>query len=424
MKKTFELIYSYFFIPVTVALVYLVSFSNSKLRKWIKERRTIFDKAKDWKSKLHDNKKVVIMHCASMGEFEHIKPLIARFSKTENVALIITFFSDSGYENVKQYYGVDLFLYLPFDRRKNLHRLYSVLNPALLIISKHDVWPNQVWVAKKHDIPVFLINGSLSANSSRLKPAVKFFLKYIYRYLDGIFTVSPADTQRFQQHFPECKIKFIGDTKFDQVALRREKARGTELLPTFWYQDYLILLFGSIWPEDAAHILPALKHVLSSENHVRAILVPHQPEPVFIERIEQALKTENCIRFSNISAIKLERVIIVDRIGVLADLYKYAGIAYVGGSFKQGIHNVMEAAVYGVPVLYGPKHINSSDAIDLLNAGGSLQIINAEQLKEQLKQLINDESRRLRIGRKAAEFANKNIGATDKLFREWQPYLN
>lgn len=424
MKKTLELIYNYFFIPVAIAAVYLVSISNSKLRKWIKERQCIFDKAKVWKSKLPVNKKVVIIHCASMGEFEHIKPLIAKFSKNKNVALVITFFSDSGYENVKQYEGVDLFLYLPFDRRSNLKKLYSILKPALLIISKHDIWPNQVWVAKSYGIPVFLINGSLSANSSRLKPPVKFFLKYIYRYLDGIFTVSPADTIRFKEYFPESKIKFIGDTKFDQVTLRREQARKKELLPRFWYQDNLILLFGSIWPEDAAHILPALKHILTSLKKVRAILVPHQPEPIFIERIEQSLGPDNCSRFSNINVLREQPVIIVDRIGVLADLYKYGNIAYVGGSFKQGIHNVMEAAVYGIPVLYGPKHINSSDAIDLLQEGGSLEVHNAEQLQEQLKLLINDENRRHIVGNKAADFANKNIGATDKLIREWQPYLS
>jgi len=420
MRNLLNIIYSFLFYPLILATFHLWALFKSDVRKALKERYQYKANIRQGLKTIKNKEKIVLIHASSMGEFEHIKPLITEIHSQYQAEIIVTFFSPSGYENVKEYPGVKFFLYLPFDFQKVWRKVYKLIKPGLLIIAKHDVWPNQVWAAEKTKVPAYLINASLSEKSSRINPAVRFFQKYIYRSLNGIYTISDEDAQRFQKNFPKCTIKVMGDTKFDQVLLRKNQTQQKNILDKAWVEDNLILLLGSIWPEDARHIFLAVGNLLNTKTDIKAVIVPHQPEQYFVNSIMEKFGQKNTILFSNIKQLTTENVIVVDKIGILADLYKYAQIAYVGGSFRQGIHNVMEPAVYSVPVLYGPEHKNSYEAIMLQQAEGGIVINNNTEMETALKKLTQDKKFREESGRKAGIFAQKHVGGTERLLKEWR----
>jgi 3-deoxy-D-manno-octulosonic-acid transferase len=358
-----------------------------------------------------------------MGEFEHIKPLIIRLSQQFDVNIIVTFFSPSAYEVVKEFEGVSLFLYLPFDTPGKWRRIYDLLNPLLIVISKHDVWPNQVWVAADKSIPVYLINASLSDQSGRIGFWGRFLLEDVYNDLRGIYTISEEDRRRFEYYFHGLTLKNVGDTKFDQVLIRKELALKNSPLPKEWSNNSMVIVLGSVWPEDTEHTLPVLCKLLADREDLKIIIVPHQPNERFIMQIRLAFPSLDTIDYTHRKYLKDERIIIVDVIGVLADLYRYADIAYVGGSFRQGIHNVMEPAVYRIPVIYGPLYTNSFEAVRLNKAGGSEIVKNSAEFDGVLNRLLDNQETRRQMGEKAGDYAMNNIGATERIINEWKPLL-
>ena len=420
MKAVFKIIYSFLILPLLAALFHAAGLFNKKVRKALLKRYHILAEIKRWYLEDSKKKNVVLLHSSSMGEFEHIKPLIQRLKKNYNPKIIVTFFSPSGYENVKSYPGVNLFLYSPIDFVFVWKKIYKLLKPSLVIISKHDVWPNQIWTAEKMSIPVYLVNASLSKKSSRGRPAVRFFLRYVYRSLTNIYAVSKEDETRFKEFFPKCSVSFAGDTKFDQVLIRKEMSADKKLLPKSWFKNSFVLLLGSVWPEDTKHLLPAMNGLLERNIDLKIILVPHDPNEKYIEELYQHFEHGSAALFTKNEPLKEQHVLIVDTIGILADLYKYADAAYVGGSFKQGIHNVMEPAVYGIPVLYGPHHKNSFEAVQLNQAGGGIVVTNHDEITQVLSDLIDDSQKTDEAGRKAEEYTRQHCGATDKLAAFWK----
>lgn len=420
MKQLFSIIYSAVVLPVLILGFHLISIFKSDIRKALKGRRKYNTNIKHGLKKITHPGKIILIHTASMGEFEHIKPLISALAFENEVSVVVTFFSPSGYENVKEFTGVELFLYQPFDFKFVWKKVYNLLKPRALIISKHDVWPNQVWTAKDLNIPTFLVNASLPEKSSRVNPIARTFLKYVYRSLEAIYTISEDDAKVFQKSFPRCKVGYMGDTKFDQVLLRKKQSQSVNLLDKNWLTEKQLILFGSIWPEDAKIVLPAVDKILKERTDIKIVLVPHQPDRGFVEDINSQLPGHACHLFSDSKDLKDENIMIVDRVGVLADLYKYSDIAYVGGSFKQGIHNVMEPAVYGIPVIYGPIHKNSFDAIKLIEAGGGFEIRTSEQVLGLLRKFTGNSTNRKKAGKLAEVFAEKHVGATERLIKTWR----
>jgi 3-deoxy-D-manno-octulosonic-acid transferase len=220
-----------------------------------------------------------------------------------------------------------------------------------------------------------------------------------------------------------CHVKMVGDTKYDQVVLRRNAAKNQNLLPGKWTDGKWIFMAGSIWPEDEEHVLPALKKAITDYDAVRLVLVPHQPEPKAISRLEDFFGKWGTQLFSKRDKISAERVLIVDAVGYLAGLYHYAHAAYVGGSFHQGIHNAMEPAVFGIPVFFGPVHENSYEAIQLTKNNGGTTIHNSSELFQKVQTLIENESLRIDEGKKAKKFATRNVGATELLLSRWASLL-
>ncbi len=411
-----NLIYSFIIVPALVLFSHIIAPFSIRLRKPILLRYKIFSDLKKWRSELYDKKKkVIIIHSSSMGEFEHIKPLITKIKEKFQVNIIVTFFSPSGYENIQAFPGVDLFLYLPFDFTRTWKKFYRLAKIDLLVISKHDVWPNQIKVAKRFNIKSILVNASLNETSSRNSFFARLMLSSAYKSLDKIFVISKQDGLQFEKSF-NCKdIQVSGDTKFDQVFNRKKESASREVISDDWLAKNFVLILGSLWPQDAEHVLKEIAMLLDNFNNLKIILIPHQPTEEYITLFSEYFKDHKYSLFSENYEKAISRILIINKIGVLADIYKHGHVAYVGGSFKQGIHNVMEPAVYGLPVIYGPVYRNSYEAKTLLKKGGSIVINNSEEFSREVKKLITDKIKRESVGRIAFDYVNKNSGGTGKI---------
>jgi len=334
MKKSiWKLFYRIILLPLAFGFAHILSIFSKKIRDGLYPRRRTIYNLRNWSNKTQLKGKRILFHAASLGEFEHIRPLIQKLKEEYKTVNILTLFSPSGYKNISSSPNLDYFMYMPFDFGFLWKKLYKIIQPDLLVISKHDVWPMQVWQAKRMEIPIYLVNASLAENSSRTKPFVKSFQKYIYRDFTDILAISEDDAGRFSIHYPKCQVKVVGDTKYDQVVFRKKATHEKKLISDKWAINNWIFIAGSIWPEDEAKIFPGFKRILDKAKNFRLIIAPHEPKEEVVKSFERIFSKWETVRFTQIENTTTERVIIINTIGHLADLYKYATAAYVGGSF-------------------------------------------------------------------------------------------
>ncbi|NOX37401.1 MAG: hypothetical protein GXO78_07685 [Calditrichaeota bacterium] len=410
-------VYNLFFAPVFILLGHVAALFHPKVRAGIRGRYVSAGKIRDFMREFGDSHpELFLIHCASMGEFEHIKPLIAALKENQpKCRIVVMFFSPSGYENVRSHPGVDLFIYAPFDFWWPVRRLFQQLSPRALLISKHDVWPDQVWVAHRQRVPIFLINASLHAGSAQLRFPLRMLNRRLYRQFTRILAISPEDGERFRLLVNGEKVRVVGDTKYDQVFHRAQESRKMPVLPEAIYRNRPVFVAGSTWPEDESRLLPALEQVRKHIPDLLTIICPHEPTEDHLDSLEEALGRENVIRFSRIDASQPRPFILIDRVGILANLYSLAQVAYVGGSFKQNIHNVLEPAAYGIPILFGPVNQNSHEAQLLKSSGAAIEVRNSEDIAHGLLTLFTDEKLRTQKGQQAYQVARRNSGATQKI---------
>lgn len=418
----FAIFYNLFFFPLLFILAHLGAPFHSKIRKGLLGR---------YKTNRILRKEIgsfpmftLLIHCASMGEFEHIKPFIRSFKlQLQPSRIIVMFFSPSGYENVKQFPGVDLFIYSPFDWWLPVLRTFRIVKPSALIIAKHDVWPNQIWMANLLKIPCFLINASLHHGSKRLRPLSRVFHKMIYDKLSRIITISKNDRDNYQKLVQAEKIVIAGDTKFEQVILRMEESKKKKVVSEEISRNKKIIVAGSIWPEDEEQLLPAVKPLLEKYKDLMIIACPHEPTDFHVNGLkEKLLPVAGCL-YSNLGGYTGEQVIIIDQVGLLANLYSIADAAYVGGSFKQNVHNVLEPAVYGIPVIFGPVNQNSYEAQLLKESGGGIEVHDPAEINDVLTRFFSDEFYRKKIGVLASKVVMDNTGATQRTIEAIMPFL-
>ena len=413
--------YNLLIAPLLILLSHLGALFNAKIRQGVMGRyRTLRQFYRAVLPAIQQNYTTTILfHCASMGEFEHIKPVITRLHQVKpEAAIVVMFFSPSGFENVHQFPGVTAFIYAPFEWFPAVFRLFRRIKPGLFVIAKHDVWPNQLWSAALQRIPIFLVNASLGEKSRRARIPYRWFHQAIYQYFAKILAISEEDGQNFRLLAAEKKVVVVGDTKFDQVIQRSEESRRKKLLPQTVVANRPVFVAGSTWPEDEAHLVPAVQQLTRQFPQLLTILCPHEPTPAHLQQLEANLPPLSTIRLSKINQYQGESVILVDSIGVLANLYSYAWVAFVGGSFKGSIHNVLEPAVYGIPVLFGPHFTNSHEAVQLQRLGCGIVVDSTETLINQLHQLLADNSYRESLGNQARQFVETHRGATDRVV-EW-----
>ena len=374
---------------------------------------------------LAKSKKLIWFHSSSLGEFEQAKPIIEELKKDKNINILVTFFSPSGYENSKKYPFADLVTYIPFDSYQNANRFGQIVRPDLAVMMRYDIWPNHIWAIKRMDVPVFLVDATMKRNSPRKFPVLLNFHKLLFDELTKILTVSKNDADGFKKFgCTDQQIQVVGDTRFDRVYQRSINSRKLNLINEELFNDKKIFVAGSTWSVDEEVIIPAFIKLAKFDERAILLIAPHEPSAVNLENIEsEFIGKLSTIRFSHMNNYNGERVIIVDSIGILLTLYTYASAAFVGGSFKQNVHNVLEAAVYGIPVLFGPKIENSQETQELLRRGGGILIRNKREAYKQLRNLYSNEKLRKEKGQISLQYVNENLGATEKIIKEIYNYL-
>jgi len=420
MKKFWSVFYNIIFLPTLSLALQVLGLFNQKVRTGIDGRKRVFEELIVGIRLLDRNKKNIWFHSASLGEFEQAKPIIEKLRNEQKVNIIITFFSPSGYENSRKYPNADIISYLPFDTKINADKFVRIVKPDLAIMMRYDIWPNIIYKLKEFHIPIFIVDATMRKDSLRTLSVLRSFHKALFSNISRFLTVSQSDAEGFKLfNCSDESIRVVGDTRFDRVLQKSLLARDKKLINKPIIENKKVFVAGSTWEQDEEVILPAFVKLAKFDKNVMLIIAPHEPTLLHLEKIENEfagiLKT---IRFSHLNSYAGEDVIIVDSIGILLTLYTYADVAFVGGSFKQNVHNVLEAAVYGIPVMFGPKIENSQEAKQLHTRGGGLLIRGKREAYRRLRTLFIDAELRKSRGKLSLEYVQENIGATEKIIDE------
>ncbi|MDO8550782.1 MAG: glycosyltransferase N-terminal domain-containing protein [Ignavibacteria bacterium] len=420
MKKIWFLFYNIIIIPVLYISLRIMGLFNAKVRRGLKGRKRIFENIVIDAAALNKSKKLVWFHSSSLGEFEQAKPIIEELKKRKDINVLVTFFSPSGFENSRIYPYSNLVSYIPFDTVTNAENFINIVKPDLAVIMRYDIWPNHIWKMNKAKIPSFLVDATMKENSLRKIPLIKNFHENLFNNITRILTVSEADVKGFKEFgCSDKQLSVVGDTKFDRVHQKSIKAKESKLIKEEFLKNKKVIVAGSTWSADEDILLPAFVKLTKYVEDVFLIIAPHEPTLLHIEGIENELyKFAKTIRFSHLHNYKDEKVIIVDSIGILMTLYSYADAAFIGGGFKYNVHNVLEAAVYGVPVLFGPKIENSQEAKELLKRGGGILVKDKKDTYKQLRTLFIDENQRKTKADISFNYVEENLGATEKIINE------
>lgn len=364
----------------------------------------------------------VWIHAASMGESEQAKPLLreigARFPQAVRV---LTIFSPSAMRHiVRENFPAEAICYLPFDSILQSRSFLEIVQPRVGLVIRHDYWPNFIWEAKRRGVQLLLADASVSANANsfRHKPLVRHFNREVLAQFDLIAAVSPSASENLRPllRYPE-RLMILGDTRYEQVLHRVQYAQPERILPRAWREQEIHLVAGSTWPSDEAVLIPAFAAVRQRLPHVRMILVPHEPTEAHLQNAEHLLQEHalSAIRLSRAHQREVTQVLLVDRIGVLAELYGSGQLAFVGGAFGPGVHSVLEAAAHGVPVFFGPRHHNSAEAVELSQQGLGKMIASAQACEREMEELWLNEAERQTLGRHCRAFVERKTGAAHAL---------
>ena len=420
MVKIWFLFYNVFILPPLYISLLIGSLFNSKIRTGLKGRKRIFENLIIDAASLNKPKKLIWFHSSSLGEFEQAKPIIEELKKSYDVNILVTFFSPSGYINSKKYPYADLVSYIPFDTVSNAEKFISLVKPDLAVIMRYDIWPNHIREMKRAGIRMLLVDATMKERSSRKIPLIKSFHEVLFKKITKILTVSETDANGFKGFgCTDEQLKVVGDTRFDRVYQKSLKAKQTHLIKDEVLKGKKVFVAGSTWNADEEIILPVFLKLHKFLGNIMLIIAPHEPTLLNIENIENEVgRYVETIRFSHLNNYKNEKVIIIDSIGILSTLYFYADVAFVGGGFKHNVHNVLEAAVYGIPVLFGPKIENSQEPKELQKRGSGILVRNKREAYKELRTLFNNDDLRKSKKEISLRYIEENLGATEKIIKE------
>jgi 3-deoxy-D-manno-octulosonic-acid transferase len=380
--------------------IYIVSLFNSKARLWIQGRRA---------QVLIKSNNSIWFHFASLGEFEQGRPVLEHMRNLHPTSvIIITFFSPSGYVIRKNTPLADAVYYLPLDTARNACKFIDTINPTLAIFTKYEYWYHFFNELDKRHIPLYVISGIF-------RPNQVFFKWYggLHRKMLSLvshFFVQDESSKQLLQQLNIDQVTVNGDTRFDRVWANAQHPKALPVISEFKNGQKLFIA-GSSWPADEKLVASLVEEY----PDWKFIIAPHEIGEDKINHLISLLPEGSAVRFSQISNLLPiaigTQVLIIDNIGMLSSLYQYADIAYIGGGFGVGIHNTLEAAAFGLPVIFGPNYSRFKEARDLIAIGAGFSIINEDELQYTFTALINDTS----AGKKAADYVSHNIGATDKI---------
>lgn len=390
--------------------VRLASLTNRKARLMIKGHR------KTWRT-LRDHAKerrhYVWFHAASLGEFEQGRPLMERLRREHpEKRILLTFFSPSGYEVRKDYAGADLVCYLPFDTPLNARRFIRLVQPEKAFFIKYEFWHHYIDELHRAGVPVYSVSSIFRNDQIFFRPYGRGYARVLHHF--NHFFVQNEASRRLLNSLGVTQVSVTGDTRFDRVIDIRNQAKSLPLAAALT-GDSRTIVAGSTWPPDEEILIP----YFNRHPELKLIIAPHEVNEERLRSIEQRLKRP-ALRYSQATPESSAQAdcLIIDGYGLLSSLYRYATLAYVGGGFGVGIHNVPEAAVYGVPVFFGPNNQRFREARDLINEGGSFEVTSADDFQAQADRLLADERALAKSGQAAGDYIRRNSGATEAIFRE------
>lgn len=364
-------------------MIKTASLFNPKAAKWVRGRKGIFSQLRQ--IPFHQYK-VAWFHCASLGEFEQGRPVMEKFRKQyPDYKILLTFFSPSGFEIRKNTPAADFVLYLPIDTPGNARRFVSIVKPRMAFFIKYELWFNYFAALKKANIPVFLVSAIFRPNQFFFKPWGRHFLKSM-KHISHFF-VQNTESRQLLLKAGITQVTVSGDTRFDRVSEVMNKPESFSEVEKF-VQASIIFIAGSTWPEDEKLLLSLIQ-----QNHkgIKYIIAPHEISASHIKQLTDALG-DGVVKLSdtNKEHYSQARVLLVDSIGKLSHLYQYASVAYIGGGFGAGIHNILEAAVFGMPVIFGPNYQKFQEARDLVEYGAAFCIHDSMQLNQTTYSLLSN----------------------------------
>ena len=385
-------------------------FGHKKARKLVQGQSRSLADVQEWVSTL-GGRKVVWVHVASVGEFEQARPILERLRREQpQRRVLLTFFSPSGYELRKDYPLVDKVAYLPFATRRNAKKWLSALPLEMAVFVKYEFWPAYLKALKKHGVTTYLI-------SAIFRPGQLFFLPWGrgYRKLLHCFEhifVQDLNSATLLQKYGVHHVTVAGDTRFDRVLEVKNAAKDLPIVDGFVAGAEHVIIAGSTWQKDEQF----LARYMSEREGVKLVLVPHEIDEKHLHEIFQYFDGR-FVRYTEATAMSLDkcRILLVDTIGVLSSIYRYGHVAYIGGGFGVSIHNTLEAAVYGIPVVFGPTWKKFREAHGLLAAGAAITVKNYREFAAALDTAFTN---RTVMGNAATRYVDSEFGATETIYKE------
>ncbi len=391
-------------INLAALLLPVSRFFSPKMKLFVDGRKQSFAVLEN---QIDKNQEYIWFHVASLGEYEQGLPVMEEIkAKYPEYKLLLTFFSPSGFEIRKNNKIADITIYLPLDTKQNVKRFLDLVQPKMVFFIKYEFWPNYLYELKNRNIPTYLISGIFRKNQLFFKWYGGFYRNALKSF-NHFFLQNDVSAQLLKSiNFDNSTVN--GDTRFDRVAQIVERAQPLDFIAEFKNNTTTIVI-GSSWIDDENVYLP----YLNNSKNVKFIIAPHNIKEEEITRLISKIDKKT-VRYSNYKAevLKDAEVFIIDTIGILTQVYAYADIAYVGGAFKTGLHNILEPATYGTPVVIGPKYSKFQEAKDLVALGSCLVVNNTEELSGIFNRLISDDDYRNELGTKNREFVLKNKDAT------------
>jgi len=393
-------------------IVFSVSPFNHKAKLFIRGRKDILETIE---KQIDSSKKHIWFHFASLGEFEQGRPVLEEIKqKDPNKRIVVTFFSPSGYEIRKNYPLADGIFYLPLDTRKNAEEFIRLINPEVGIFTKYEFWYHYFQTLHKKQVPLLLISGIFRPDQIFFKWYGGFYRKI----LSGVshFFVQNRESVDLLKTLQLSNASLSGDTRFDRVAENARSPKELSLIKQFC-GDLPVLIAGSTWPQDEELIRDMFG---KAAGPWKLIIAPHEIGSGHISELMKLFP--EALRYTELAAGGLKangRVLIIDNIGMLSSVYQYAEIAYIGGGFGAGIHNTLEAAAFGLPVIFGPKYHKFQEAKDLLTIGAAISIRNEKELSAAFEKLQKDKT----AGRKAKDYVADKTGSTAQIVKFLDKYI-
>ena len=394
----------------------LVAVFSPKMKLFVAGRKTVYSTLAN---QIQSNDKTIWFHAASLGEYEQGLPVIEVIKqKFPAHKIIVTFFSPSGYEVRKNNTVADVTVYLPLDTTSNAKQFIQLAHPEMVFFIKYEYWPNYLNELKKQEIKTYLISGILRENQAFFKWYGGFYRTALKTF--DYFFVQNENSKKLLQSIGFNNVKVSGDTRFDRVVSILERDNSLDFIATF-KDNKTTIVIGSSWPKDENLLV---NYINKASDNVKFIIAPHNIKPEQIQELKKSIRKKT-ILFSEKDEIlkqvqndKLEKfqVFIIDTIGILTKIYSYADIAYVGGGFgNPGVHNILEPATFGLPVVIGPNYSHFAEATALVNMEGCISIQNQTELNEAFDLLLQNEDERFEKGHICSTFVQMNKGATQTI---------